>query len=121
MITILDKDTNMRLMQASENSFLTSMHGEAKMMIDTIPQNEDVLLKITTQETCRLDEFIQILDHFSNYYFSQNPAVTGMLMYGDDDEMLESIGFKPLSEESPFLYKANIQKDMKGKGVKVWK
>ena len=31
----------MRLMQASENSYLTSMRGEAKMIIDAIPQNED--------------------------------------------------------------------------------
>jgi len=121
VITLLDKNTNMRLMQVSENSYLTSMRGEAKMIIDAIPQNEDVLLRVTMQETCKAKEFVQILDHFSSYYFSQNPEVAGLLMHGDEDEMLEAIGFKPLSEESPFLYKSNIQKNIKGKGEKIWK
>ena len=60
MIITLNKETNMRLMKMDDNAYLVSMCGEAKMIIDTILQNEDVLLKFTIKDNCRLEEFVQI-------------------------------------------------------------
>lgn len=89
----------MRLMKMGDNAYLLSMYGEAKMMIDIISQNNGVLLKLTLQGICNSDEFIQILNNFSNYYFSENPTINGMLLRAGASEMLDNIGFKPLNEK----------------------
>lgn len=118
MIITLNKETNMRLMKMDDNAYLVSMCGEAKMIIDTILQNEDVLLKFTIKDNCRLEEFVQILDNFSNYYFFENPNITGILVHGEEPVMLDKIGFKQVSEDSEYLYKANNLKTKVGKGKK---
>ena len=118
MIITLNKETNMRLMQMDDNAYLISMYGEAKMIIDTISQDEDVLFKFTIKDNCKLEEFVQILDDFSNYYFFENPNVQRILVHGEEPEILDKIGFKPVSDESEYLYKDNILKTEFRKGKK---
>lgn len=118
MITVLDKETNMRLIQAQNNLYLVSMLGEAKASIETIPHNDDVLLKFLLQKNCTANELTQILDRFSNHFLAENLEVSGLLLRGDEDEMLTNIGFTPLTEESDFLYKKNLNKVKEGRRQK---
>lgn len=117
-VRILDKETNMRLMEASENKYLVSMSTLAKAMIDVLPQDEDLLMKVHMQETCTVEELTKIIELFSGHIYATRPEVNGILFKCDENELLTNIGFKPISEESEFLYQENNKRDNKEKGKK---
>ena len=117
-VTVLDKESNMRLMEAAENKYLVSMMTEAKAMIDMLPQDEDLLMKIHMQESCTVEELTKIIELFSNHIYTTRPEVNGILFRCDENDLLTNIGFKPLSEESEFLYQENNKRNDKEKGQK---
>lgn len=117
-VTVLDKETNMRLMEAAENKYLVSMMTEAKAIIDLLPQDADLLMKINMQESCTVEELTKIIELFSGHIYTTRPEVNGILFKCDENDLLTNIGFKPISEESEFLYQENNKRISKEMGKK---
>lgn len=117
MITTLDEKGEVRLlpMFGTDNLYLISILRDSKLLIETKYCGNDILIKTDVQNSCTVEELTRILYLFSQYIYSKNPEVNGILLRADDDPMLESIGFKAMSENSEYLYQKNTQ-NQKGKG-----
>jgi len=116
MTAILDKTNNTRLVELSEGSYFVSIKAEAKAAIDTVVQNDDLIMSTHAQPSCTIEELTRIIDLFSKHIYTTKPEINGILFRCDENELLTSIGFKPLSEDSEFLYQENNQRVNKEKG-----
>ncbi|MBE6138192.1 MAG: hypothetical protein E7173_00415 [Firmicutes bacterium] len=107
MTTILDQNNNTRLVEVSEGSYLVSVQTIAKAAIDTVIQNDDLLMAVNPQANCTLEELTRIIELFGTHIYTTRPEINGILFKCDENELLTSIGFKPLSDDSEFLYQEN--------------
>lgn len=116
----LDAATKTKLMifPGNPNAYMISINSDSKAMIELINQGSDVLMNITVQNNCTAEELNNIIDLFTKYFYSNNPQVTGTLLRTDLNPMLESIGFKPLNEESLILYQKNNKTKESRRGEK---
>ena len=119
-VVILDKETNMRCVKipCDELFYLISISGHSKAWIEMLKEAEDMLMKLNLSPSCDVYELTKIIDLFTQYFYSKNPEVNGILMECDENPLLTNIGFNPLNEESDYLYQKNPQKVKGGRGQK---
>lgn len=109
MVEVLDKDLRITLLMLEDNpnTYYLSYMNDTKCVIDTIYKENDVIIIPDPKEHCTAEELDIIIDCFSKYLFKIKPEINGILFKTDPNELLESIGFKLISEDSQYLYKEN--------------
>lgn len=109
MIEVLDKELNITVLnlESQPNTYYLTYNLNSKCVIDTIQEEDNIVVNPDPKETCTAEELTVIIDRFSSYIFNLKPELNGMLLKTADNPMLESIGFKLLSKNSDYLYKEN--------------
>lgn len=118
MHELLDEKKKIRVLLENENKYMITKDTYAKAVIETLKQDSNVLLKIYPHLDCTAEEITELLDLFSKFYYKRNPEVEGIIFKCDESPLLEQIGFKPLSENSDFLYQKNDRLIKEGRGQK---
>ena len=109
MIELLDKELNITVLnlESQPNTYYISYQIDNKCIIDTIQDGNDIVIIPDPKDTCTAEELTIIIDRFSGYILRKHPEINGILIKMDENEMLGSIGFNLLSENSDYLYKEN--------------
>lgn len=109
MIEVLDKELNITVLvlENNPNTYYLSYQKDAKCIISIVQNESDIIIIPNPMEHCTAEELTKIINCFSNYIFKIYPNVNGILLKTDDNQMLESIGFKLISDDSEYLYKEN--------------
>lgn len=118
MNQMLDEKKKIRVLIENENRFMITVDTYAKVLIETIKQESNVLLNVFPHLDCTAEELTEILDLFSKFYYRNHPDIEGLLFRCDENPLLEQIGFKSLSEDSEFLYQKNNRVIKEGRGQK---
>lgn len=109
MFEVIDQELMMSVLnlESQPNTYYIAYKGDSKCIMDTLYEGNDMVIIPDPKEECTAEELTIIIDRFSNYLFDKKPEVNGLLIKTEESEMLESIGFKLLSENSEYLYKQN--------------
>ena len=109
MIETIDNDLKITVLNMENNptTYYLSYKNDTKCVIDTVYNENDVIIITDPREHCTAEELNIIIDRFSNYIFKIKPEINGILFKTDPNEWLENIGFKLISEDSEYLYKEN--------------
>ena len=112
MFEVIDKELIMSVLNLENqpNTYYISYQVDSKCVIDTLEQDNDIIIMPDPRDRCTAEELTIILDRFSNYLFTKKPNINGLLLKTEENYMLDSIGFKLLNEDSEYLYKENNKK-----------
>lgn len=121
MIEVLDADLNIRALSMEENPnvYYISYAGYTKSILEIKEtNNNNIILSCFPQGDCLVEELNIIIDRFSKFIYANKPDINGILLKCDPSELLSSIGFDLLSENSEFLYQENLNKNKEREGLK---
>ena len=109
MIEVLNKELKISVLSLENqpDTYYLSYKNDNKCVIDTVMVDGNILIIPDPKEDCTVEELTTIISYFSNYIFNIKPEVKGILFKTEQNDLLEQIGFKLLSEDSEYLYKEN--------------